>query len=178
MNFSVKSVLKRRRNYLILFLFIFRTRCIYKSSYTSPSHPPKYTLRGEPHRFAKKICVIWPNRSHLRIRRKNLRHLRHLRDPFISPARIGLRKNICVNQWNLWDFDDTPRPHRPQKKIQKNNFIFKDPHLFNPKYIEISSSWEGKKHSLLTMASWFLREKKLSSPRIRMLYDKKFYSEK
>lgn len=47
MNFSVKSVLKRRRNYLILFLFIFRTRCIYKSSQTPPSHQPKHTLRGE-----------------------------------------------------------------------------------------------------------------------------------
>ena len=47
MNFSVKSVLKRRHNYLIPFLFIFCARCIYKSSYTPPSHPPKHTLRGE-----------------------------------------------------------------------------------------------------------------------------------
>lgn len=43
MNFSVKSVLKRRHNYLIPFLFIFCARCIYKSSYTPPSHPPKHT---------------------------------------------------------------------------------------------------------------------------------------
>ena len=68
MNFSVKRVLKRRHNYLIPFLFIFCARCIYKSSYTPPSHPPKHIpLQGEPHRFAnnlrksdrigQKICV-------------------------------------------------------------------------------------------------------------------------
>ena len=56
MNFSVKRVLKRRHNYLIPFLFIFCARCIYKSSYTPPSHPPKHIpLQGEPHRFANNL---------------------------------------------------------------------------------------------------------------------------
>lgn len=42
MNFSVKSVLKIRHNYLIPFLFIFCARCIYKSSYTPPLHTQTY----------------------------------------------------------------------------------------------------------------------------------------
>ena len=48
-------------------------------------------------------------------------NLRHLRDPFISPGRIGLRK-----------------------KYKKIILFLKILIFFNPKYIEISSSWEGK----------------------------------
>ena len=66
MNFSVKSVLKRRHNYLIPFLFIFCARCIYKSSYTPPSHPNIQTRRSDckslwkSDRIGQKICVhLW-----------------------------------------------------------------------------------------------------------------------
>ena len=120
MNFSVKRVLKRRHNYLIPFLFIFCARCIYKSSYTPPSHPPKHIpLQGEPHRFANnlrksdrigqknlcssvksvgqelvqnvKVCVNLTEQV-----KKNLRHLRNLRDPLKSPASQAAKKSVFI----------------------------------------------------------------------------------
>ena len=93
MNLSVKRELKRRHNYLIPFLFIFCARCIYKSSYTPPSHPPKHIpLQGEPHRFANNL------RKSDRIGQKNLRNLRDLRDPFKFQAAQAAKKSVFIRE--------------------------------------------------------------------------------
>lgn len=93
MNFSVKRVLKRRHNYLIPFLFIFCARCIYKSSYTPPSHPNIQTRRSD-------CKSLWKSD---RIGQKSV---------FICELKIGGRREsqICVTLLN-------PPPPRPQRNL-------------------------------------------------------------
>ena len=121
MNFSVKRELKRRHNYLIPFLFIFCARCIYKSSYTPPSHPPKnIPLQGEPHRFANNL------RKSDRIGQKNLCSSVNWKSaaegkaksvgPFQIPGRPG-RKEICVHLRNLRDPLNSPAAQAAKKSV-------------------------------------------------------------